>query len=81
MLASTLLDTPPSAIADTMSAQGFAEGPPLSAREGHKIDVRIARRRVCPECGKRGLNLLAFHKPGRYKAFASCPKCNHAYEV
>jgi len=64
-----------------MAALGFIEGPPLSAREGHAIDVRICKRRVCPECLHRGLNLLAFHKAGRYKAFASCPKCGHSYEV
>lgn len=62
---------------------GYRIGPPNRAGEGVGIDVDIAERATCRNCGHVGCHYRGFHQtePRRsYRAFIVCPECGHADE-
>jgi hypothetical protein len=44
------------------------------------VDAEVAAAQKCGNCGHQGLDYRPFTKPGSYRAFAVCPRCDEAEE-
>ena len=54
---------------------GYKTGAP--SKEAAQIDREVCAESICPTCGHQGLTYHPWHKPGSYRAFATCPNCGH----
>jgi hypothetical protein len=62
-------------------ADGFTPGvPPYLPGKALLADRQMVREMKCPECSHHGLSYAPFRRGFRYRAVASCPRCQRFAE-